>query len=662
MNGSFSRYLPWLVIAGGTVYFILAATPPRDPAGQFQYQEFAALPVVDRGRVKPIDTLARNSLMVINERQDFKDRDGKTQPAIKWLLDIVTTQGIRNSPARDVRAFHVSDPALRAQLGLPARAGFTYSYAELAPHLDAIGERAKGFTGKPPEDWTEQERQFFELAAQLFHFERYAVYETDHPIFRIENDQVLGTMGLQARPGLRYSFSELLPRVGSLVQESLRASRLAPHERDLYQVKLLELAKKFELYVKLANLQTEGLHVVPPRTSGDEWKTYEQARQYRDQDPNSAAFLGILQAYLRNQPDAFNRNVAEYRDQVTKAMPVEMARSDFELFFNHFKPFYHCAMLYVLVFLLACLSFVGFAEPLRRASFWLAVVTLAVHTWALIARMYIQGRPPVTNLYSSAVFIGWGCVVLGLVLEAIYRRGIGNLVAGATGALSLVVAHNLASGGDTLEMMQAVLDTNFWLATHVTCVTIGYTATFVAGFLGIVYVFLGVLTRRLDRDLTRSLSQMIYGVVCFATLFSFTGTVLGGIWADQSWGRFWGWDPKENGALLIVIWNALILHARWAGLARARGLALLAIFGNVVTAWSWFGVNMLGVGLHSYGFMEGAVFWLAAFMASQLLLIGMGLLPPRWWRSFAAQEAAPARLDRKPRGRQPVPLEEVTPS
>ena len=90
---------------------------------------------------------------------------------------------------------------------------------------------------------------------------------------------------------------------------------------------------------------------------------------------------------------------------------------------------------------------------------------------------------------------------------------------------------------------------------------------------------------------------MVYGIVCFATLFSFVGTILGGIWADQSWGRFWGWDPKENGALLIVIWNAIILHARWGGLVRERGLMDLAVFGNIVTSFSWFGVNMLGVGL-----------------------------------------------------------------
>ena len=136
-----------------------------------------------------------------------------------------------------------------------------------------------------------------------------------------------------------------------------------------------------------------------------------------------------------------------------------------------------------------------------------------------------------------------------------------------------------------------------------------------------------------------SLARMTYGVVCFATLFSFVGTVLGGIWADQSWGRFWGWDPKENGALLIVLWNAIILHARWGGLVRERGLVNLAVFGNIVTSFSWFGVNMLGIGLHSYGFMEAAMLWLGAFVASQLLFIALGSLPLRMWRSFGKADA-----------------------
>jgi hypothetical protein len=119
---------------------------------------------------------------------------------------------------------------------------------------------------------------------------------------------------------------------------------------------------------------------------------------------------------------------------------------------------------------------------------------------------------------------------------------------------------------------------------------------------------------------------MVYAILCFALLFSFIGTVLGGIWADQSWGRFWGWDPKENGAVLIVLWNALILHARWCGLVKARGMAILTIFGNVITAWSWFGTNQLGIGLHAYGFDTRLADGCFNFWLSQLSIMALGLI------------------------------------
>ena len=143
----------------------------------------------------------------------------------------------------------------------------------------------------------------------------------------------------------------------------------------------------------------------------------------------------------------------------------------------------------------------------------------------------------------------------------------------------------------------------------------------------------GLCTPTLAAEDGKNLTRMIYGTVCFAIFFSFVGTVLGGLWADDSWGRFWGWDPKENGALIIVLWNALVLHARWDGLVKDRGLAVLAIGGNIVTSWSWFGVNQLGVGLHSYGFTEGVLVALGVFCASQILMIGAGLVPLRYWWS-----------------------------
>ena len=162
---------------------------------------------------------------------------------------------------------------------------------------------------------------------------------------------------------------------------------------------------------------------------------------------------------------------------------------------------------------------------------------------------------------------------------------------------------------------------------------------FLAGMLAIIYVIRGVFTRSLKKQTADSLARMTYGVVCFATLFSFVGTVLGGIWADQSWGRFWGWDPKENGAVLIVLWCAIILHARWGGFIRQRGLMVMALFGNIVTSFSWFGVNMLGVGLHSYGFMQKAFPWLCGFMLSQLVLMAIAGLPLGRWRSFRTSDA-----------------------
>jgi len=368
-------------------------------------------------------------------------------------------------------------------------------------------------------------------------------------------------------------------------------------------------------------------------------------------------------AYRQNKPDDFNRAVAEYKQWLGQKFQPELSKARGEFFYNEVQAFLHATIMYIFAFVLAVGSLLTFgatpnlSESFRRSALYIGIIAGLVHTAALIFRMVLEGRPPVTNLYSSAIFIGWGAVVLGIILERIYRVGIGIVVASLAGFITLIIAHNLAMGGDTMEMLRAVLDTNFWLATHVVVVTLGYASTFVAGLLAILYIFLGLFTPVLARtlasggaaasavgktDLSKVLAKMVYGIICFATLFSFTGTVLGGIWADQSWGRFWGWDPKENGALIIVLWNVILLHARWGGLVRERGLMNLAVFGNVVTSFSWFGVNMLGIGLHSYGFMDAAFKWLMAFVVSQVLIIGLGLLPKHLWRSFRSTAPEPA--------------------
>jgi ABC-type transport system involved in cytochrome c biogenesis permease subunit len=553
MAGRPALLLPGCCGAALAVLWLFATMmPPGDGSSKMHLVEAAKLPVVEGGRVMPIDTVARNSLMVISGRQELVDAKGDSQPAIKWLLDVMTS-GDKDGPA--------------------------------------LNEK----------------------------------------VFRITNEDVLSDLKLQPRSGFRYSLAEIEPRFAEFGRQFEAAMKLSEKERNLYHRKILELAQHIKLYQELSGMQAP--LVVPPESASGKWRSlregFEQDIQRGRHDTATMAFATILSAYMKEDAKAFNDGLDSYQQIVAKHLPKEVKKTEFETFFNHFAPFYQCMILYVIVLLLTCFGWVAFQPQLNQAAFVLAVVTLAAHTFALVGRMYLMDRPLVfvTNLYSSAVFIGWICVILGLVLELIYRNGLGIFVAAATGALTLLVGHHLAATGDTLEMMQAVLDTNFWLATHVTCVTFGYASTFVAGFLGIVFVVLRLLPIQFDKEVFKTVGRMIYGIVCFAMFFSFVGTVLGGLWADYSWGRFWGWDPKENGALLIVLMNALILHARWCGLVQLRGMAVLAVVGNIVTAWSWFGVNMLGVGLHSYGFMSGALWWLMAFVISQLGVIALGLVP-----------------------------------
>jgi ABC-type transport system involved in cytochrome c biogenesis permease subunit len=386
-----------------------------------------------------------------------------------------------------------------------------------------------------------------------------------------------------------------------------------------------------------------------PNTPPDDvWRAYPFAwglayaqHQIMGEDPDPATLHveSILSAYRQGDAKAFNAEVARYRAHLERTAPPlwDAEKVESEAYFNHVSPFYVGIPLYVLAFLMAMFGWLFRYRPLNWGAFTLIALTLGLHTVALVARIYISGRPPVTNLYSSAVFIGWACVIMGLLVELVYRNGLGNIVSSIAGCSTLIIAYFLAAGGDTITVLQAVLDTQFWLATHVTCITLGYAATYVAGLFGLMYVVFGVFTPLLNQSMRKDLARMVYGIVCFAIFFSFVGTVLGGLWADDSWGRFWGWDPKENGALIIVLWNALVLHATWDKMVGDRGLAVLAIGGNIVTSWSWFGVNELGIGLHSYGFTEGVVLALVTFALSQLALILAGCLPTSLWWSYLVE-------------------------
>ena len=629
------KWIPLILTAVMALWFAGQLRAPEEQG--IHYADFGRLPLLFNGRLQPMDSLARNSLLQIREKQTanlepWKDWNEKPKiiPAIEWLAMVTLNPGV----ADQWPVFRVDNPELIALLKLPDKDkakqcdGKHFSWVQIQPSLDVMREQTSRIGEREKKKESDaSKRTSFEKAVMKLH-ERLLLY------MRLKN-----TLQPQdARDWLAElaEYEKLIPTgvAAARAKEAGEKYDEAAFEKFVGQLNRFDGMARFEPPL-----------VVPPDSSHGWARTGEALLDAARGVNISLAvrnYAAMGDAFRRGDAAEFNKQVINQNQWLSRDYNHATSKAERETFFNRMQPFYNAMVIYILAGLLACASWFNLSETLRRSAVWLIGLAFVVHTTGLIFRMALEGRPPVTNLYSSAIFIGWGAVVLGLVLEKFYKDGIGAVVASVVGFVTLIIAHHLALTGDTMEMMRAVLDTNFWLATHVVVVTLGYASTFVAGFLALIYVLRGVFTKTLSEATGKSLARMVYGIVCFATLFSFVGTVLGGIWADQSWGRFWGWDPKENGALIIVLWNALVLHLRWGGIVRERGLINCAIVGNIVTSWSWFGVNMLGIGLHSYGFTDAAFLWLLVFVASQLALIAIGLLPLKIWKSFKARAISPA--------------------
>jgi ABC-type transport system involved in cytochrome c biogenesis permease subunit len=292
------------------------------------------------------------------------------------------------------------------------------------------------------------------------------------------------------------------------------------------------------------------------------------------------------------------------------------------------KNWFLYAMIYFLMGAVAAMAMWATGQSKAGKVFsWITLAsTLAGVSYCVIAivkRCIIMQRPPVGNLYDTIIFIATTAVIFSLLLEWMVRRrfalGIAPII--GTGLIILARRFELGDAKDHMDPLVAVLDSNYWLTIHVITITLGYSAGFLSSFLSTGYVLMrGLNLDNGDQHLRRSLTKAVYGMVCFTLFLSLVGTVLGGIWANYSWGRFWGWDPKENGALLIVLWTLAILHARLGGYLREWGLHLASIFTAIVVTFSWWHVNFLGVGLHNYGFTAGKnTIW--TFYGSMLVVL-----------------------------------------
>jgi len=298
-----------------------------------------------------------------------------------------------------------------------------------------------------------------------------------------------------------------------------------------------------------------------------------------------------------------------------------------EILYNSVKPFELAAVFYFLAFLF--LLFAGKNRVFGGAGFWLAVLALSFHTFGLAARVTILSRPPVSNMYESMIFMNWALLVFALIFSAL-RRSLTAIQAGCAMSGFVMLYANLLPIDSSLDVVVAVLRSNYWLTIHVLTIVSSYGAFGLALGLGHRHLFLDA-TRGFSKKAEEGSAELIFRVIQLGTLLVGTGTFLGGVWANESWGRFWGWDPKETWALITFLGYLLVVHLKYAKKISSFILALSSVFGFLLVLMTWYGVNfVLGRGLHSYGAGAGGTEWIVYFLIFEATFLAWVL-----WRKVA---------------------------
>jgi len=623
---------------------------------------FENLLVQQDGRVKPLYTVARFTLLQFLGKSavSFQTQDGEKHKLhyAAWLLDVL----FRGEIAKDMPVFVVDDSEAVVQIGVSPKAKRDrYSYNELLPGRAKLAELGA---------------QYAEKQDQYEKSEKDPQYELD----RIEG--MILTLGRNVS-----SFEYLVGQLGFARQEALlvNANILPPELTQLAErLDVVEMTDKMPEMTLDQLVQTirqqpgtteeermfsaalrlfffhansgRGLNFFPPQDPEDEvWTSAGDLMlaglESKEKRPWVKEQLGAFQTLtkaLKEGEPAFLAALKTYSEKqhATAGERGEGEHSKLEIQLYRGKWFTNSLVCFILAFVVMAFSWLTpgsrVGKSLLFAAGALAFVGLLLNAYGITLRCIIRDRPPITNLYDTVLFITGTAVLLGLVIEFFTRIGVGTLVAVVSGFLGMFLSmkYEAKEATDTITQLVAVLDTNFWLATHVTIINIGYAAGLVAALLGVIYLsgrFAALFHKRPNPDFYRTLTRMNYGVICFCLFFSLVGTVLGGIWANYSWGRFWGWDPKENGALMICLWSLVILHGRMAGWIRELGIHMNSLILAIITTFSWWGVNNLGVGLHSYGFTEGV--WGALFTSWGVLALFMAMGVILWFHDRGEKAA-----------------------
>jgi cytochrome c-type biogenesis protein CcsB len=465
----------------------------------------------------------------------------------------------------------------------------------------------------------------------------------------------VGHAGLRAAAGLdggkdRYSFAELAAQQSFLEAVEKVRARLARDE-TLDPVER-ELAELYDTLSVMAGVMSgEAWRIVPhPGDAKATW--YSLADLDEPGVPEASRVRALVSALVLAYADGDGAGVetagaalaSRLRSLAPGAYPAARALA-IEVRYNREKPFRTAWILYLAGFLSLIASFPLASKALSRAGLALVAGGFLVQTYGMTLRVLISGRPPVTNMYETVIFVAWGGVLLALVFEAAHRVRYLAACAAALATVCLILADSVPILDASIEPLVPVLRDNTWLTLHVLTIMLGYAAFTLA--MGLGHLNLGLHLFAPGRaSLLKSLSLFLHRTLQVGTLFLAVGTLLGGVWASYSWGRFWGWDPKETWALIALLGYLSLLHGRFVGWIRDFGLAVGSILGYLLVLMAWYGVNfILGTGLHSYGFGSGGYAWVGGFVAFEVLVVAAATLrhrSERQGRSHGAVAPLPA--------------------
>lgn len=591
-----------------TLLLVFSGLPAQ--AKNFDHSGFSSLPVLDGGRIKPMDSFARKYLKLWSGRDVLEGKH-----ASEWLAMILFDP----QSASGEKLFYLRNNQVKAQLGLAERDEDYFSLQELLPGIDATKNQLAALINQGDAELTADQRIFLNIHENVAGFSNLMrSFSMFLPLDIVVPEKYQSQLEQPWNSYLRLARLEnkLLEDLQGVIRN--KGEDLEKYSDEEKQIALLS----FQLQnLRLSGETSQLFKVIPAK---EEWLSPWEFIVNEKDLPDSRLYLMLWQEAAMAYREAGNKDwhlaIAKIKDHIDEKSLYTPYAFTLEQIYNAVNPYFWARLLYVIGILCLTGAFIWQKGNLSALAMLLATLGAFIHASAIISRILILDRPPVGTLYESVLFVSLVCVLIGLVLCARKPNNFVFLSAVVAAVTLLLIAPVIAPDGENLEVLVAVLNTNFWLATHVIVITAGYGACLLSACMAHLYLFLRINNDKKDEGILK-LYNATYRISILALLLTAVGTVLGGIWADQSWGRFWGWDPKENGALLIVLWLIWLQHGRISGNLKdvpfMAGMAYL----NVIVAVAWFGVNLLGVGLHSYGFTSGLAYGLMIFCTFETALI-----------------------------------------